>query len=135
MSFDIHLTYDLPAPPDKVIQLLTDQALIRRWSGQDAVLELKEGGKFEMFDGWATGKVLQATNSLLSYTWKTEDWGPETAESLVTYELKPSGKGTLVILSHTGLPDQQERDSHETGWSDFFFEPLEDYIMAFDNQA
>jgi len=78
------------------------------------------------------GKVLQCTDSELTYTWKTSDWGEDIAASTVHIELLADEAGTKVKLEHTGLPDEQERDSHKTGWTDFFFDPLEDFILIID---
>ena len=59
MAFDLDLEFTLSGKPKRVMQLLTDAALIRKWSGGEAVVENIIGGRFEMFDGWVTGKVLK----------------------------------------------------------------------------
>ena len=136
MSHDIRLTFRLSSPPERVMQLLTDTALIRRWSGSEAVLEKHTGGRFEMFDGWVNGAVETATDTELSYTWKTTDWDENALPSKVYYLLAPAeDSGTTVTLLHTGLPNEQEMKEHAAGWSDYFFEPMEDYIMAFDQRG
>jgi uncharacterized protein YndB with AHSA1/START domain len=132
MSIDLHLSFDLPAPPSRVMELLTDSVLIRKWSGGEAILDTQVGGLFAMFDNWVTGTMIAIAPNELSYTWKTTDWEADTAPSVVHYTLKAGGKGTLVELSHTNLPNQDEADSHKAGWSDYIFDPLEDYIMIFD---
>ncbi len=134
MAHDLHLEYTLSAKPEKVMQLLTDTALIRKWSGGEAILEKKPGGRFGMFDGWVNGTVLKCGNNELAYTWKTTDWAEDAKPSEVHYSLKEDEAGTKVILHHTGLPDEEEMKSHRSGWSDFFFEPLEDYISIFEER-
>ena len=136
MAYDLTLTYILSAPPMRVMELLTDTALIRRWSGGEAILEASEGGAFGMFDGWVFGKVVKVAPNELVYTWKTTDWDEAATPSLVTFQLQPSQEqGTKVTLQHTGFPNENEMSEHKTGWSDYFFEPLEDYIMVFDNRG
>jgi len=132
MSFDLTLEFQLSASPERVMKLLTDAALIRKWSGSDGVVENKEGGKFSMFDGWATGTVIKTGANELAYTWKTTDWPEETKPSEVHYILKKHDGGTKVTIKHTGLPSEDEMKSHRSGWTDYFFDPMEDYIMIFE---
>jgi len=53
----------------------------------------------------------------IQHTWMS----PNTAglESNVTVTFKKQGKGTLMTLVHTGLPDTKEGRSHEKGWNFF----------------
>ena len=132
MAFDLALEFILSGKPKRVMQLLTDDVLIRKWSGGEAILENKEGGRFEMFDGWVTGTVLKTSGNELAYTWTAGDWPKGTKASEVHYLLKEDEAGTKVILHHTGFPNQKEMDSHKTGWTDFFFDPMEDFILMID---
>lgn len=132
MAYDLSLEFQLSAAPDRVMQLLTDAVLIRKWSGSEAILENKEGGEFMMFDGWATGKVLKTGANELAYTWKTTDWTEDTTPTEVHYLLKKNDGGTKVIITHTGFPNEDEMKSHRSGWTDYFFDPMEDYIMIFE---
>ena len=132
MAFDLALEFILSGKPERVMQLLTDDRLIRKWSGGEAILENKVGGKFEMFDGWVTGEVTKSGGNELAYTWKASDWSADAKPSEVHYLLKPDEAGTKVVLKHTGFPNEKERDSHKSGWTDFFFDPLEDFILMID---
>ncbi|MCB9892982.1 MAG: SRPBCC domain-containing protein [Planctomycetes bacterium] len=51
----------------------------------------------------------------LSFTWTWE--GQPVIDSLVTFELKPEGTGTHLLLTHTGFPDAGMRGHHEQGWA------------------
>jgi activator of HSP90 ATPase len=132
MAFDLSLEFTLSGKPERVMQLLTDPVLIRKWSGGEAILENKVGGKFEMFDGWVTGAVLKTGKDELAYTWKASDWPEDTKPTEVHYLLKKDEAGTKVILHHTGFPNKEEMESHKSGWTDFFFDPLEDFILIID---
>ena len=132
MAFDLDLEFTLSGKPKRVMQLLTDAALIRKWSGGEAVVENIIGGRFEMFDGWVTGKVLKIADRELAYTWTAGDWPDGSGASEVHYWLKDDEAGTKVILKHTGFPNAEEMNSHKSGWTDFFFDPLEDYILIVD---
>lgn len=37
-------------------------------------------------------------------------------ESRVTVEMTPSGGGTDLVLTHSGLPDDEMGRGHEEGW-------------------
>lgn len=132
MAYDLSLEFTLSGKPKRVMQLLTDPELIRKWSGGAAVLEKKVGGRFEMFDGWVYGEVLKITDDELAYTWKTTDWPEETKPTEVHYLLKEDEAGTKVILHQTGFPNEEEMKSHKAGWTDFFFDPMEDFILIID---
>ncbi len=132
MAYDLSLEFILSGKPKRVMELLTDPVLIRKWSGGEAILENKVGGRFEMFDGWAKGTVLKTSSNELAYTWITSDWPEETKPTEVHYLLKEDEAGTKVILHHTGFPDEEEMKSHKSGWTDFFFDPLEDFILIID---
>lgn len=133
MSFDLKMDFRVSGKLPRVMQLLTDAELIRKWSGGEAILEPKVGGKFEMFDGWVSGEVLKISDKELAYTWKANDWEDNALPSEVHYTLKADSQGgTEVTLIHTGFPNEKERDSHKTGWTDFFFDPLEDYMLIID---
>ncbi|MGH8852184.1 MAG: SRPBCC family protein [Casimicrobiaceae bacterium] len=51
----------------------------------------------------------------LVYTWAWEST-PER-ESQVTLELKPSGAGTELLLTHQRFADTEARDKHQHGWT------------------
>jgi len=132
MAYDLALEFILSGRPKRVMELLTDAALIRKWSGGAAILENKVGGRFEMFDGWVKGEVLKTSANELAYTWKISDWPEETEPTEVHYLLKEDEAGTKVILHHTGFQSEEEMKSNKSGWTDFFFDPMEDFILIID---
>lgn len=129
MSHNLKIEILLPATPAQVLHMITDQKQMEIWSGEEVVFEAKEGEAISMFGGWATGTIQKLSADELSYTYRTAEWPEEIENSLVHFKLKASGEQTLVVLNHTNLPDEDELKSQKTSWNDFFFTPLEDYLM------
>ena len=128
MAHDISFSTFLFAPPDEVMELLTNSEFVEEWSGAKAVFEKRTGGKFEMFDGWAKGEILRLDETALSYTWKTSEWKEGDEASVVTYKLEPVEHGTEVYVEHTGFPTAEEAESHKEGWKKYFFDPIGEYL-------
>ncbi len=125
------MTRMLPGSPATVFKALTDARQIAAWSGQAARIGRKVGGRFEMFDGWATGRVVvyHAPTSL-AYTWRVDTWRSEWDNSLVEWRLSRGPRGTQVELKHCLLPTAKEARDHKGGWDEYVFEPLADYLNA-----
>lgn len=132
MATDLEMDFRLSGKPPRVMELLTNPTLIRKWSGGEAVVELQPGGKFEMFDGWVTGSIVEAAPLELAYTWKITEWG-DAPESEVRFKLRADSQGgTIVHLTHKGFPDEEEMRKHKAGWNEYFFDPMEDFMIIID---
>lgn len=127
-GYSFSLKFFVHALPDEVMELLTNPEFIKDWSGADAIMEKKVGGKFMMFDGWVEGKITGITDDGLSYTWKPSNWQKETAASEVSYKLVAVDHGTDVEVEHTNFPNEEEMESHKKGWEEHFFGPIGEYL-------
>lgn len=104
---------------EKIWRALTQPDLIQEWlMKNDFKAEL--GYSFSMGGDWGSVdcKVLDIeTERKLSYTW--EGMGIDT---VVTWELTPTSKGTLLRMEQTGFKLDQERacQGAQYGWQSYF---------------
>jgi uncharacterized protein YndB with AHSA1/START domain len=117
---DVRVERRIAAPRAAVYRHLTDSLEWARWQGQSAQIEAVPGGVFrlEMVDGTtAEGRFVELVpDERVAFTW---GWRGNPAvppgSSTVEIELVPDGDGTLVRLTHRGLP-AEARDIHRIGW-------------------
>lgn len=132
----------LPAKPARVFKAISRPEEMRHWMcPQDFFVEsvtadLRVGGKFrvemhspddEMFIVAGVYRVIDPPKRLV-YTWT---WEPEHTmagvETIVAIDLVADGDETLLTMTHTGLPNEEERSSHEWGWTGAY-EKLRDLV-------
>jgi uncharacterized protein YndB with AHSA1/START domain len=128
--FAIRLERRLSAPPGRVFAALTDPAQIVHWfcptpEHRAAVhaWDLRVGGRYRISLTHSGGKVHTAVGEFreitdgrrLKKTWAWE--GEPPMDSLVTFELTPTESGTLLVLTHEGLRDEEDCRKHEQGWN------------------
>ena len=113
MQKDIRHTWQLDYPPTTVWKFLTDSELLSQWLMENDFKPIM-GHKFQFktyprvklgFDGIVYCEVLEVLpNERLSYSWKG---GPGNGKihlnSVVTWILTPTPKGTELRLEHTGF--------------------------------
>lgn len=110
----------IPAAPDVVYAYLTEADKWIRWQGIAAELEPRPGGSFLMsMPGGprASGRFLELVPGVrVVFTWGWVDHpGVPPGSSTVRMDLTPDAGGTLVRLTHAGLPSS-EVDVHARGW-------------------
>lgn len=130
MANNLQLEFHLPATPERVIDMLLDEQQLRRWTGEEAVIDRKQGGKISLLEGWITGEIKNLGDTELVCAWRTQEWSSEMADSEVKYKLVKDTEGTKIFLEHNNLPTQEEMDKHAEYWEDQFFGLMEEYLWA-----
>jgi uncharacterized protein YndB with AHSA1/START domain len=112
------------APPATVFAFLTDPEKILRWMGTEATLEPRPGGLYLLKvsgKNIARGEfteVIPVHRLAYSFGWEGREKLPP-GSSLIEIDLIDQKGGTLVRLTHSGLPDAEECASHEQGWTHY----------------
>jgi uncharacterized protein YndB with AHSA1/START domain len=122
-STDIRVERRVAAPPAVVYAYLTDSVRWARWQGVSATIEAVPGGTFFMTIAngqTAEGRFVELVpDRRVVFTW---GWtGHPTVppgSSTVEIELVPDGDGTVIALTHRGLPPDG-RDLHVVGWNHY----------------
>jgi uncharacterized protein YndB with AHSA1/START domain len=110
---------DLPHAPEKIWRALTQPHLIEEWLMKNDFKPAVDH-KFQLSADWGAVdcRVLVVEPSkTLSYTWAA--YGLET---VVTWTLTPTGRGTHLRMEQAGFrPDQQQAyQGAQGGWPQFF---------------
>jgi len=108
----------------------TDPEQVKEWMAPsddfgrtEVSIDLRVGGRYRIVMQAPDGEMHRVggvyreivPGRKLVYTWAWEST-PER-ESLVTVELKSSGGGTELLLTHERFADSQARDRHAHGWN------------------
>jgi uncharacterized protein YndB with AHSA1/START domain len=114
----------IAAPPATVFAFLTDPEKIVRWMGTEASMEPHSGGIY-LVNVTATSlargrfiEVIPVHRLAYSFGWDGRPNVPPES-SLIEIDLLDRDGGTLLRLTHSGLPDAQECANHEEGWTHY----------------
>ena len=114
----------IPAPPAAVFALLTDPEQILRWMGTEAQVEPQAGGIYLVnvtgarFARGSFREVVPVHRLAYSFGWDGSEAVPP-GSSLVEIDLIEDPDGTLLRLTHTGLPNAEQCAEHADGWAHY----------------
>ena len=117
----LEVSVHIAAPPETVFPYFTDPARYVQWMGGNATLDPTPGGEYRV--GMRGG--VQAAGVFLEidpprrvvFTWGWTGVHPvPPGTTRVEITLQEQDGGTLVLLRHHGLPGDEQRNQHRTGW-------------------
>ena len=142
----------IDASPEVVFDVVSRPEHLREWWPDDARYEVAEGAAGEIVfgdldaGGMAVAFTVLEVEPPRTFTFR---WTHPAGEApvagnslLVTFELTPSGQGTLLRMTESGvremgwetaLLEQQYRD-HVTGW-DFYLPRIAPYVATLERRA
>lgn len=127
---EVRLSIEIAAPPGKVFRALLEPALMNRWLGGAARVDLDRGeysygwrypvnGK--QVDGGPTRILELVENRKLVTDWP--DWRGDPAQpaTRVSWLLEPLGDGkrTRLTIVHDGFTHAADRSDYQQGWGEF----------------
>jgi uncharacterized protein YndB with AHSA1/START domain len=117
----------IAAPPATVFAFLTDPQKILSWMGTEATTEAHPGGLYLVkghFGGLARAargefrEVVPVHRLAYSFGWEGSEEVPP-GSSLVEIDLVDRDGGTLLRMTHTGLPNAAQCARHGEGWAHY----------------
>ncbi len=130
MIHRIHQEIVYDATPARIYGVLTDAGEFSKMSGgAPAEIDAKAGGAISCFGGMVLGSNVECVpGERLVQAWRAVDWEPGVY-SIARFDFRPEGKGTRVVLDHTGFPEDQG-EHLDGGWHKNYWEPLRTILSA-----
>jgi uncharacterized protein YndB with AHSA1/START domain len=114
----------IAAPPATVFAFLTDPEKILSWMGAEAQTEMHPGGLYlvkGISGRSARGEfreVVPVHRLAYSFGWDGDDEVPP-GSSLIEIDLIDRDGGTLLRMTHSGLPNPAKCAGHDEGWAHY----------------
>ncbi|CCE09209.1 conserved hypothetical protein [Bradyrhizobium sp. STM 3843] len=115
----------IAAPPATVFAFLTDPEKIMSWMGAEAATEPRPGGLYLIKSvgrrNTARGEfreVIPVHRLAYSFGWEGGEEVPP-GSSLIEIDLVDHDGGTLLRMTHSGLPNEGQCAAHARGWTHY----------------
>jgi uncharacterized protein YndB with AHSA1/START domain len=124
--FVVRREMHIAAPPATVFAFLTDPEKIVSWMGAEATTETHPGGLY-LVKGvrdrsnvarGAFREVVPVHRLAYSFGWDGREEVPP-GSSLIEIDLIDQNDGTLLRMTHSGLPNATQCASHDKGWAHY----------------
>jgi uncharacterized protein YndB with AHSA1/START domain len=119
--------FQIAAPPATVFAFLTDPQKILSWMGTEATTEAHPGGLY-LVKGCggerartargAFREVVPVHRLAYSFGWEGDEVVPPES-SLIEIDLVDRDGGTLLRITHSGLPNAEQCAGHDRGWAHY----------------
>lgn len=121
---------EIAYPPEKIWRALTQPHLIAEWLMKNDFQPVL-GHRFDLSADW--GKVDCQVLEIDPHTTLSYTWAGLGLESIVTWTLAPTGKGTHLRMEQVGFQADQELAYHgaKAGWPRFLSK-LEEVLAGMD---
>lgn len=120
----VEVVQRIAASPSVVFSYLVEPSKFNAWMGVGAELDPRPGGRVRIdVDGehFALGEFREVDpphRVVMTWGWEASDAVPP-GSTTVEITLTPDGDGTILRLRHLGLPDDEQRRSHQAGWKQY----------------
>ncbi|HEY9483974.1 MAG TPA: SRPBCC domain-containing protein [Micromonosporaceae bacterium] len=119
-SVPLEVTVYIAARPETVFAYFTDPDRYVQWMGSHATLDPVPGGVYrvDVRGSAAIGEFVEIDPpNRIVFTWGwTHDPAVPPGSTRVVVTFRAENSGTRVVLSHHGLPDDEQGRHHREGW-------------------
>ena len=130
MSESFTVSCVIPATPQQIYEAWLDADQHADMTGGGATCDPVVGGAFTAWDGYIEGTNLELEpDRRIVQSWRTSEFPDDANNSRLEVLLEASNGGTLVTITHTGVPDGQG-DAYRTSWTDHYFDPMTEYFRT-----
>jgi activator of HSP90 ATPase len=113
----------IAASPHEIYEALLDSAKHSRFTGDEANISRRVGGRFTASGDYIDGVNLELVQDRkIVQSWHASDW-PDGHYSRATFSLKTSKNGTRLTFTQSGVPATHYEDISQ-GWHDYYWGPL-----------
>jgi len=124
------LTADFPVHPDILSQAWLSSAEHSAFTGSEAIIDPRIGGRFTAWDEYIEGTTLDFEPGIsIRQSWRTTDFLETDPDSILELWFTETPTGTHLKLIHSGYPAHQEK-AYIDGWEKFYFEPMLRYFQG-----
>jgi len=122
---NIHQTVLLKGSPKAVYHTLKDSGLHSGFTGSKAVIGVKVGSAFSVWDGGINGiNLVLEPNKKIVQAWRTEEW-PKAHYSVAVFDLIKTECGTKIVFDQYGVPADDYKNIG-AGWKTYYWIPLKE---------
>jgi activator of HSP90 ATPase len=127
MRTSIHQDVAFKASPQRIYGALLDSKQFTAFTGMPAEIDPTEGGAFTLFGGMVSGRNIEfVPNQRIVQAWRPASWD-HGIYSIVKFDLKPQGSGSIIVFDHTGFPEGKY-DGLLSGWNGHYWGPLDKFL-------
>jgi activator of HSP90 ATPase len=120
---DIKQSVQFKASPHDVYEALMDSKKHALFTGGEAEISRKVGGKFTAYDDYIEGINRElVTDARIVQSWRASDW-PEGHYSQVSFSITKTDNGSKLLFSQIGVQEEQY-EAIKQGWVDFYWAPM-----------
>jgi activator of HSP90 ATPase len=126
---DLHQTLFFKTDALDLYNCIMNACIHTSFTGDEAIIEDKEGTAFSAFGGYITGKniVLERGKKIIQ-SWRANEEGwPVDHYAEVVFVMKDIEGGCTLDFDHTAVPETNA-GAIEKGWTEYYWEPLKIYL-------
>lgn len=130
MTESLRVSITLKAPPERVYRAWLSSQEHAAFTGGEAKIVPRTGGKFTAWDGYISGKTVELEPfKRIVQSWRTTEFPEGSPDSRLEILLEGLKAGTKVTLVQSEIPDGQGKQ-YKKGWHDFYFKPMKEYFAS-----